>query len=193
MSYPVVTIFTRKNCGPCVAFMRSYNSFKKDVESICPDAKIHVVTYDTDWKTRIYTENYGIPDLINNKPIPNLAYLESSPMIAVVSSDHLTNPDKYILDGFTYEPKRRAFINNPSLPKRSTRVFLTEAISKVMASKTKETTEIAAQPKTKGVTEHAEKLIKKSSPSSIIIVGSGSGSYGAKNNSKFHFEMVDIS
>lgn len=196
MSYPVVTIFTRKNCGPCVGFMSGYHAFKKDIESICPEAKIHVVTYDMDWKTRIFTEKYGIPDLINDGPIPDLAHLESSPMVTVVRSDYITEADKYILNGFRYSPKQRIFTADPTT-KQNMRTFLTNALRMVNEDIAQNPFQFRAiAPKTKGskkeeVSKRVEKVVAKSKKqSSMMIVGNGSGSYGAKSG-KFHFEMVD--
>lgn len=203
MSHPVITIFTRKNCGPCIGLMNGYQAFKNDVESICSDCKIHVISYDMDWKTRIFTEKYNIPDLINDAPGPNIDHLEFSPMIAVVRSDDIKDPEKYTLNGFKYSPEKRTFITDPS-NREDLRKFLIRAIRKVQEMPQNQFNFSPIPPKTKGtkkedISKRVEKVVAKSQKaptksqksSSIVIVGHGNGIYGAKNGGKFHFEMVD--
>jgi hypothetical protein len=128
MSYPVVCIFTRKQCGGCIHFMKGYQSFVEDVRKICPEAKVHVITYDLNWTTRIYNENYGYNNLINDQPGPDLDHLEFAPMIAVVRSDYLKQGDKYLANGAIYQPKQRIFAQSKQ---ENLRVWLAKSIRQV--------------------------------------------------------------
>lgn len=213
MSYPVVCIFTRKQCGGCIHFMKGYRSFVEDVRKICPEAKVHVITYDLNWTTRIYNENYGYNDLINDQPGPNLDHLEFAPMIAVVRSDYLNQGDKFLANGATYQPKQRIFTQSKP---ENLRVWLAKSIRQVEEDIAKtpiifksiknaipppsvpntnsmKPTRTPIPPNKFSVVEKkVENLIQKSKPRSMLDNNNTDMTYsGSSGLKKFHFEMVD--
>lgn len=215
MSYPVVTIFTRKHCGGCTQFMKGYREFKEDVRKISQSAKIHIITYDTNWTTRIYTENYGYTDIINNQPGPDLDHLEFAPMIAVVRSDNMKDGSKYLVNGATYQPKQRIFSQTKG---ENLRVWLAKSIREVEndiannpfsfqkiesqnqqfkpAPKPMVAQNLKSIPQQSNTNEDigkkVETLINRSKPKSMLDTSDTRMTYSAsKGPRKFHFEMVD--